>query len=282
MQGREFVALTVPLIKAGQGRVVTATFQHTKADVIDLTIGDAVERETIGTTSNHPFWSEDRQAFVQAGSLKSGERVRTYLGDHKQVISLLARPGPQEVYNLEVHAEHVYYVGEFGALVHNSGVYNANASTDVEPRTLTQQRELARLTTEVRDELVNDFDSLFGLLARHDGVLDFVYKEPWSLRMFFGTEVEAVVARRIDDIVEADPNHILASLTWTGRGRAPQDFLDNLTTGRNGGQFGFDISGGSMSSIREHFGRPEIDAVITYDSIPGDLGYRFRDWLDQQ
>ena len=271
-----------PLIKAGQGRVVTATFQHTKADVIDLTIGDAVERETIGTTSNHPFWSEDRQAFVQAGSLKSGERVRTYLGDHKQVISLLARPGPQEVYNLEVHAEHVYYVGEFGALVHNSGVYNANASTDVEPRTLTQQRELARLTTEVRDELVNDFDSLFGLLARHDGVLDFVYKEPWSLRMFFGTEVEAVVARRIDDIVEADPNHILASLTWTGRGRAPQDFLDNLTTGRNGGQFGFDISGGSMSSIREHFGRPEIDAVITYDSIPGDLGYRFRDWLDQQ
>ncbi|QDT59681.1 hypothetical protein SV7mr_21900 [Stieleria bergensis] len=114
---------TAPLIKAGQGRVVTATFQHTNADVIDLTIEDAVERETIGTTSNHPFWSEDRQAFVQAGSLKSGERVRTYLGDQKQVISLLARPGPQEVYNLEVHAEHVYYVGEFGTLVHNAGQY---------------------------------------------------------------------------------------------------------------------------------------------------------------
>ena len=88
MQGREFVALTVPLIKAGQGRVVTATFQHTKADVIDFTIGDAVESETIGTTSNHPFWSEDRQACVQAGTLKSGERVRTYLGDHKQVMEV--------------------------------------------------------------------------------------------------------------------------------------------------------------------------------------------------
>ncbi|QDT59587.1 hypothetical protein SV7mr_20960 [Stieleria bergensis] len=116
-----------PLIKVGQGRVVTATFQHTNADVIDLTIGDAVERETIGTTSNHPFWSEDRQAFVQAGTLKSGERVRTYLGDHKQVISLRARPGPQEVYNLEVHAEHVYYVGEFGTLVHNAAGYNVDA-----------------------------------------------------------------------------------------------------------------------------------------------------------
>ena len=116
-----------PSIKAGQGRVVTARFQHTNADVIDLTIGDAVERETIGTTSNHPFWSEDRQAFVQAGTLKSGERVRTYLGDHKQVISLLARPGPQEVYNLEVHAEHVYYVGEFGTLVHNAAGYHGDA-----------------------------------------------------------------------------------------------------------------------------------------------------------
>ncbi|MEQ9406872.1 MAG: hypothetical protein RIK87_04065, partial [Fuerstiella sp.] len=40
----------------------------------------------------------------------------------KTVVSNLARPGPgTDVYNLEVHAEHVYFVGENGVLVHNAG-----------------------------------------------------------------------------------------------------------------------------------------------------------------
>ncbi len=76
--------------------------------------------DTIGTTSNHPFWSVDRQAYVQAGLLRIGERLHTYSGDTKRVISKLARPGPQPVYNLEVFAEHVYYVGRDGVLVHNT------------------------------------------------------------------------------------------------------------------------------------------------------------------
>jgi hypothetical protein len=44
--------------------------------------------------------------------------------------------------------------------------------------------------------------------------------------------------------------------------------------------YGFDITGNSRSSILEHQARPEIDSVITYDSIPNDLGYRFMDWLE--
>ncbi|MFO1002113.1 MAG: polymorphic toxin-type HINT domain-containing protein [Planctomycetaceae bacterium] len=79
--------------------------------------------ETIGTTSNHPFWSEDRQEFVQAGSLEIGERLQTLSGDVKVVQQKLPRPGPQPVFNLEVHDEHVYFVGEDGVLVHNSKVY---------------------------------------------------------------------------------------------------------------------------------------------------------------
>lgn len=111
--------LPIP-IQAGAGRVVTATFRHTSG-VIDLTIGYSASTEAIGTTSNHPFWSEDQKEYVQAASLEIGEQVRTYTGDTKQVVSLLPRPGPEAVFNLEVHGEHVYYVGDWGITVHNAG-----------------------------------------------------------------------------------------------------------------------------------------------------------------
>ncbi len=124
-----------PEIETGDGRVVTATFHHSSGDVIDLTVeGSGSGRadsqpETIGTTSNHPFWSVDRQEYVQAGQLEPGERVLTFSGDTKRIAGKLPRPGPQPVYNLEVHAEHVYFVGEDGLLVHNSGpVYGQRMS----------------------------------------------------------------------------------------------------------------------------------------------------------
>ncbi|MFM8477653.1 MAG: polymorphic toxin-type HINT domain-containing protein, partial [Planctomycetaceae bacterium] len=86
----------------------------------------AESEETIGTTSNHPFWSVDRREFVQAGSLEIGERLQTLSGDVKVVQQKLPRPGPQPVFNLEVHYEHVYFVGEDGVLVHNSEHYVGN------------------------------------------------------------------------------------------------------------------------------------------------------------
>ncbi|MEP3479942.1 MAG: AHH domain-containing protein [Fuerstiella sp.] len=67
------------------------------------------------------FWSEDRQDFVQAGELATGEHVRLLDGS----TSSLTRAVPLEeefpVFNLEVDGEHVYYVGLDGVLVHNAG-----------------------------------------------------------------------------------------------------------------------------------------------------------------
>ena len=101
---------------------MTATFHHSSGDVIDLVVADEMdqgEHETIGTTGNHPFWSVDRQEFVQAGSLRKGEHLRTIHGETKRVVSKLARPGPEPVFNLEVYGEHTYFVGKDGVLVHN-------------------------------------------------------------------------------------------------------------------------------------------------------------------
>ncbi|MFN0196550.1 MAG: polymorphic toxin-type HINT domain-containing protein [Planctomycetaceae bacterium] len=74
----------------------------------------------IGTTPNHPFWSEDRQTFVRADELESGETLRTPNGTAK-VQSLSQRPGRDMVFNLEVQADHVYHVSSTGVLVHNGG-----------------------------------------------------------------------------------------------------------------------------------------------------------------
>lgn len=131
---------SAPAVRSGNGRVVTATFKHSSGDCINLALSSDGTAETIGTTSNHPFWSVDRQDYVQAGSLQLDERVQTYSGDTKRVISKLARPGPEPVYNLEVHGEHVYYVGQRGILVHNTQGYKTDAVAGVDPEILVRHR----------------------------------------------------------------------------------------------------------------------------------------------
>jgi hypothetical protein len=115
-----------PEIVAGPGHVVTATFVHQpSSEILDVTItGSDGREETIGVTPIHPFWSVDHQAFVAVGQLSPGSRIKTHLDQIQTITNLLPRPGPAEpVFNLEVHGEHVYYVGTDGVLVHNS---NAN------------------------------------------------------------------------------------------------------------------------------------------------------------
>ncbi len=133
-----------PAIPAGPGQVITATFKHASADVMDLVLSNypvatlhsglsvlnppttdpTSSPETIGVTGNHPFWSLDRAEFVQAGELAIGERLQTLGGDIRWVQQKLPRPGPEPVYNLEVHGEHVYYVGNSGVLAHNASCWD--------------------------------------------------------------------------------------------------------------------------------------------------------------
>jgi hypothetical protein len=98
-------------------RVVTGRFCHASAEVLDLRVTGLPE--PIGVTANHPFWSEDRQAFLPASHLHPGERLRTADDQLCSVVSL--RPAPaQAVYNIEVDLEHVYFVSTSGILVHNA------------------------------------------------------------------------------------------------------------------------------------------------------------------
>ncbi len=85
---------------------------------VDLLISG--EEEPIGTTDNHPFWTEDRREYVPAGELRVGENLRTVNGSRTYVQSIRPRGPPEDVYNLEVEGAHTYHVGTTGVLVHNS------------------------------------------------------------------------------------------------------------------------------------------------------------------
>jgi hypothetical protein len=107
-----------PPIQLGPGQVVTGTFKHEPDDTaLDVRVEGLAE--PIGVTDTHPFWSEDRQAFVAVGKLRAGERVRTEALGVVTVTSITHRPREAWVYNLEVHGEHVYEVSLLGLLVHN-------------------------------------------------------------------------------------------------------------------------------------------------------------------
>ncbi|MFN6103039.1 MAG: polymorphic toxin-type HINT domain-containing protein, partial [Planctomycetaceae bacterium] len=108
-----------PPLASGPGRTVTGTFAHAAADVLDLEI-EGLDTP-LGCTANHPFWSADRHDFVPAGALTIGEHLRTESGTLRQVTRITPRRGPPvAVFNLEVDAEHVYYVSTAGVLVHNA------------------------------------------------------------------------------------------------------------------------------------------------------------------
>lgn len=116
-----------PPIQPGEGNVLTGRFRHESSgkNVVDLRI--VGQTAPTGVTTNHPYWSVDRQAFVPAGELKPGERLEALAGETRvESQTPLACTGL--LYNRQVHGEHVYQVGSLGTLVHNQYVNRINAS----------------------------------------------------------------------------------------------------------------------------------------------------------
>ena len=64
------------------------------------------------------MWSVDRQEWVPLAELAEGERLQG-LDGLAVILSVSLSRVSQSVYNIEVHGEHVYQVGELGVLVHN-------------------------------------------------------------------------------------------------------------------------------------------------------------------
>jgi hypothetical protein len=110
-----------PPIADGEGSVVTARFVTREVHVVaslDVLGADGTV-ETITGTTIHPVWSVDRQEWVPLSELADGERLQG-LDGLAVVLSVTLSRVTQPVYNIEVHGEHVYQVGELGLVVHNA------------------------------------------------------------------------------------------------------------------------------------------------------------------
>ena len=109
-----------PPIAGGEGSVVTARFVTREVHVVasvDVLGADGTV-ETITGTTIHPVWSVDRQSWVPLAELTDGETLQG-LDGLAVVLSVSLSRVSQPVYNIEVHGEHVYQVGELGLVVHN-------------------------------------------------------------------------------------------------------------------------------------------------------------------
>ncbi|MFC8765750.1 polymorphic toxin-type HINT domain-containing protein [Streptomyces sp. NPDC057193] len=117
------VLATDPETGETQPKTVTATI-ITEADksYVGLTIDTDGGDRTITTTAHHPFWSESKQTWVDAGDLTPGMMLRTIEGEAVAVQATRAFQGRERTYNLTVADLHTYYVlaGATPVLVHNS------------------------------------------------------------------------------------------------------------------------------------------------------------------
>ncbi|HVC97213.1 MAG TPA: Hint domain-containing protein, partial [Pirellulales bacterium] len=103
-----------------ESALVTGTIAHKNAIVWDLVFnGDTAA--PLGVTANHPIFSKDRTDWVPAGDLLVNEQVVTAEGT-AWLTAKTRRAGRHNVYNIEVHRAHAYYVSQFGVLAHNTGI----------------------------------------------------------------------------------------------------------------------------------------------------------------
>ncbi len=87
---------------------------------------------SLSVTTNHPFFVDSgtgiaTPAWVQAGDLRVGDRIRTASGQDVSVVALRYHTGQAHVYTLTVAADHDFFVGSAAVLVHNSSVCRINA-----------------------------------------------------------------------------------------------------------------------------------------------------------
>ncbi|MBI4511331.1 MAG: Hint domain-containing protein, partial [Deltaproteobacteria bacterium] len=88
-------------------------------EIIDVTLDDGVELDGLGVTPEHPFYVKDL-GWLEARDLVPGDEVYSSRGGWLRVSGATWVSSDEAVYNFEVEDYHTYFVGELGALVHNS------------------------------------------------------------------------------------------------------------------------------------------------------------------
>ena len=186
-----------PPIAGGEGSVVTARFVTREVHVVasvDVLGADGTV-ETITGTTIHPVWSVDRQEWVPLAELAEGETLQG-LDGLAVVLSVSLSRVSQAVYNIEVHGEHVYQVGELGLVVHNvKGGLSAPVGTSYSMKAVRERwwggKAPVRLNPHMprgREymELSHTYISQNGAIGKL--IPDWIKNRGWNLKPMWGSE----------------------------------------------------------------------------------------------
>lgn len=97
-------------------RPITGRFQRRVNDYHRLTLNT---EEVLRVTENHPFWSNNRNAWVALKDLRVNEQLKTRYG----VVSIFEIEKVHssiDVFNIEVFRDHNYLVGKSSVMAHNN------------------------------------------------------------------------------------------------------------------------------------------------------------------
>lgn len=219
-----------PKVKPGKGRVVLSTFTRMAAALVALVVTGV--SEPVVATASHPFYSATQNTWVPAGHLEEGELVQTQSGT-AVVEHVTPVPGSTRVFNLEVEAEHEYFVSAAHVRVHNSCNGRSFAQVAAQPSSNTPQartsqaptaRYLYHYTDEAGYRAIRNSQTIHASLAESGGHADFgngVYLTDLEPESHMGDLAQALFLRR-------DPNH--AKIQYWLRVNAPDAEL--VHTGR--------------------------------------------------
>jgi hypothetical protein len=130
---------------------VTGKFVHDNAEVINLYFTHQ-ETEPLGVTPNHLLWSVTHGGWMHAGDLKVGDTVKTKNGT-ETLTKKENKPGRHQVYNLEVHQSHTYYVSNIGVLAHNTKPTPRNDKPEIKVEKDSKGNTISREPKSLLDQL---------------------------------------------------------------------------------------------------------------------------------
>ena len=117
-----------PKTKKVEAEQVSALIAHPVSELARVSLNDG---STVTVTADHPFYVDSsagrkEAAWVQAGDLRVGDRLRGASGRDVSVRGVRYNVGRAVVYTLTVATDHTFFVGAAQVLVHNSLSTNCN------------------------------------------------------------------------------------------------------------------------------------------------------------
>ncbi|MFG2987567.1 polymorphic toxin-type HINT domain-containing protein [Streptomyces sp. NPDC048258] len=188
------VMATDPQTGETRPKQVTATITTPDdKEFTDLTLTDDASPRgppvAITSTSHHPYWSETRRQWSDAGDLVPGEQLRKPNGTTLTVQATRNYPYAVTTYNLTVDDFHTYYVlaGATPVLVHNCGDEDDFQIEDhVEPRHVAGGDENVEGKSTFAPEL-SDRDSLLNLASQSKRFIGRVQQATGNVRWVIDT-----------------------------------------------------------------------------------------------